>query len=128
VDTTSDTTPATRRQVLAFLALADAPAPSEVRFGSDPRWGHTVSLEVGSFANASAWRTAFGDDRRWWGGGEPSLIQTATGPLLMDTWYTDGWRGWQIRLNAQEPGPAAGAGLDADTREQLAAIAAGGTP
>lgn len=110
-------TPATRRQVLAFFALADAPAPSWIRFQND-----VLSLDVDSLAACSAWRDAFGDCG-WWGN-EPQLMNDVPGrePYFSANWYGD-WRGWHIRLHASEPAPSAGAELDGDTREQLAEIA-----
>jgi hypothetical protein len=112
---------ASRRQVLAFLALADAPAPSWIRFQSDG----VLSIDVDSMAAATAWRAELGDCG-WWSG-ETHLMDDIPGraPYFVANSYGD-WRGWHIRLNASDPA-SAGVELDADTREQLAEVAAGGT-
>jgi hypothetical protein len=119
----TDTTPATRRQVLAFLALADAPAPLDIRFNEAHRM---VNVQMESFAAASALRQVIGGD--WWAGNEFVHTHATDGaPRLSGSWHLAGWRGWLLIVDAEDPVPAAVDGdLDADTRDQLATIAAGG--
>jgi hypothetical protein len=110
---------ATRRAVLAFIALADAPAPDQIRFDY-PRPG-TLTVEVGSFAAAEAWRAAFGVES-W--GGDSHTITPADGspPYQSQTLYLDEWRGWRVQIQADDPLPVDEL-LDDATREQLGEVA-----
>jgi hypothetical protein len=46
-------------------------------------------------------------------------------PRLSRSWHLSGWRGWLVVVDAEEPARIGAESLDADTREQLAAVAAG---
>jgi hypothetical protein len=115
---------ATRRQVLAFLALADAPVPDSVEFHGD-----RFSIDLNSRAAGRIWTDLFG--------GEPwhdsAVLDVPASERFGARWSVihelADWRGWVVSIHVTEwkdrPGTK---DLDTDTREQLATVAAGGTP
>jgi hypothetical protein len=109
---------ATRREVLAFLALADAPAPDQIRF--DYSRPGTLTVEVGSFAAADAWRTAFAVE--FWDGGPTTITQDGSAPYRTVTHYAEQWRGWRVQIEADER-LALDEPLDDATAAQLREIA-----
>ena len=117
---TADPPATRRRQVLAFLALADAPTPDKIQF--DYYRQGQVAIEVGSTADAAAWRAAFSAEADW--RASEMLFRPAKNDrpaYLNGVWRLKDWRGWEIRIEADEPAGSPGE-LDAATLDQLATV------
>lgn len=110
----------TRRQVLAEIALTQAPMPRQIRF----RDGETsLTLELDSSADLRAWIEVLGvPDAAVWQLPSPKDAPTKT--LV----WTSGicWRGWTVQLDAEDLYQEID--LDETTRAELATVAAGGDP
>lgn len=99
-----------RREILAFVALADAPMPTSVDF----EWGSTpaVCLVFDTLAEAEPWEQILGIT------------------VLRDHFpsYTNGrWRGWKTWVTVRTD-TSGGRPLDETTRSRLAEVAQGGEP
>lgn len=105
-----------RREVLAFVALADAPMPLTVSF----EWGHSemVAVELDVSASVEVWAGVFGLN--------PDRIHrhdwVMDGVAYSSTSVTGTWRGWPVRIELDTRSPVE-AELDGETRQKLHDIA-----
>lgn len=113
--------PYSRRQMLAEIALADAPTPKSVRFfeGSDSDRG---ALDLPTSADVRAWAGLLGvaDEQ------VRTIPATEICPWAQTVVYA-WWHGWHFQIAAAEE-PTADPELDEATRAQLGAVAEGGDP
>lgn len=113
---------ASRREVLAYIALQDLPMPTEISF----REGLPVSLAIrfDRVDTASQWESAFGGT--FWGNPNARAFTTAEGRRWQTSVrYLDGWRGWDVSVAGSEPVSDAVDELDEDTSSKLRGIAGG---
>lgn len=110
----------TRRQILAVIALADAPVPHEVTFYDERK-----SVRIDFAADMVAWRAwcQLLKVEEEWIRHQPYPLDSPT--PRQETWSAtvfDQWGGWRVALGADEPlvSPAADGPLPADTATQLA--------
>jgi len=103
--------PASRREVLAFIALQDLPMPRETRFQ-----GHILALRLDCVADGQAWSRFFG--------GETTTYVNTDGRTYLDEGVIK-WRGYSVLLHASDK-PAVASELDEDTSSKLREIAGGG--
>jgi hypothetical protein len=116
---------ASRRQVLAAIALANLPMPKRITLS-----GEQVSLDLDSVADLRTWLPFFGMTKKTVHtqpythqvGPETGRTTTLANAYRHDT----DWRGWHVHLNALDPVEMPDPPLDVETRAQLATIAAGG--
>lgn len=113
--------PASRREVLAFIALQDLPMPDAIRLDY-PRTGN-IAIDVATLASVGRWEAAFGGE--FWG--RPTVITPKDGrPAYRSlTRYLESWRGWNITIDADEPVKDAVDELDDSTTSRLRDIAGG---
>lgn len=110
--------PMSRREVLAFVALADAPAPHTIHLDSypDPATAMALTLRFRTSADLFVWLPLFKVELR------------AVRHAEMDEdgtryHYTGTWRGRQLTLTAVDPIPVSVADpLDGATRSALAGV------
>jgi hypothetical protein len=102
--------PASRREVLAFIALQDLPMPRETRFQ-----GHILALRLDSVADGQAWSRFLG--------GETTTYVNTDGRTYLDEGVIK-WRGFSVLLHASDKA-AVNSELDEDTTAALREIAGG---
>lgn len=109
------TAPIPRREVLAFIALADAPMPDELAFtfGRQPM----IALDVDDAGAVERWAELFGLDK------SRTNAWVSDGNLLSNTVAYGRWRGWPVRVETTSRTPVDE--LDEDTARQLREIAGG---
>jgi hypothetical protein len=115
-----------RRQVLAAIALADAPAPQEITFRKD---GVNVTIDLDRIAEIRPWAKVFGASVEHVKNAiNKPLRYTHNGRSMVSvSLYTRTWRGWEICLHADEYADKFHVEpLDEETRAKLAEVAAGG--
>ncbi len=115
---------ATRRQLLAAIALADAATPQQITFRKD---GVSVTLHLDHIADIRPWAKVFGataDHVK--GATSRPLRYTHDGRSMRSvSLYAPTWRGLEICLHvieSEQTDPP----VDADTRAKLAEVATGG--
>lgn len=105
---------ATRRQVLAAIALRDGlPMPQAIEFQDDRL---RISLE--NLADSQAWARVIAS--------EVTTYDNPDGNTYLRGGYGT-WLGWPVSLWAFEPTAPGGEPLDADTKAKLTAVAEGAT-
>jgi hypothetical protein len=115
--------PASRREVLAFIALQDLSMPNEVdlEFGGQDRH---LGLELDRAVDVVPWAEVFALTY-----GQPRVSSFVSEDGAWDVAVTSAWghwRGWRVRVEATEKTPhAPNAGLDEDTTAALREIAGG---
>lgn len=112
-----------RRQMLAAVALADAPTPKSVRFfdgGDGDRDRGALDLPTG--ADVRAWARLLGvaDEQ------VKTILATETCPWVQTVVYA-WWHGWHFQISAAEE-PTTDPSLDDAIRAELAVVTEGGEP
>ncbi len=115
---------ATRRQMLATIALADAPAPQEITFRQN---GVSVTIDLDRIADIRPWAKVFGASAEHikHAIGKPTRYTYNGRSMRSVSLYVPTWRGLEICLHADESEHTVDP-LDADTRAKLAEVATGG--
>jgi hypothetical protein len=107
----------TRREVLAFIALADAPTPHTITLDRDEYEPLALTLRLRTSADLFVWLPLFGVEMR-------AIRHAEATTSGMWYHYAAQWRGRTLRLTAEDPIPAPVVEpLDEVTREQLTAVA-----
>jgi hypothetical protein len=99
------TTKINRREVLAFITLADAPMPDE------------IALDLDDHGSVNVWAELFGLDSKY----IRSHAWVIDGKQYANTSVQGTWRGWPIRVECSTSAPVEE--LDDDTRAKLGEIA-----
>ena len=121
---TSTPTPS-RRQLLAFLALADLPVPQSIRFSDE--YPSQVSLTPGDNRDLTPLMVLLGAASREVGRQRYDREENGRHGFIL-TVDNIRWRGWQIDLGsfADDEKTAPDVDLDYSTRAQLAVLAEAG--
>jgi hypothetical protein len=109
------TTKINRREVLAFITLADAPMPDEIAF----HFGNheMIALDLDDHGSVNVWAELFGLDSKY----IRSHAWVMDGKQYSNSSVQGTWRGWPIRVECSTSAPVEE--LDDDTRAKLGEIA-----
>ena len=111
--------PVSRRALLAFIALADAPAPNAIRF--HPTSG-VVAIDVDGLAAMRTWATLFGLPTDQADSAHISEFTTDDGQSIRASALYPDWQGWHLMLHGTESADAHAAPLDPEVRDDLTAL------
>lgn len=106
-----------RREVYAFIALADEPPPSEIHF----REANAISLSFDTHAQLRVWNALLGGDKI-----DTDTTPSADGERVLLSHFLE-WRGYGVNLWSAEPVGGPDEPVDDPVRERLRQLLDGGT-
>lgn len=113
---------ASRRAVLAFIALADAPMPTRIDLDAYSN-DSAFSLHFDRIADARAWLTIFGAALSDPVERDFEAIADRPAWRSMTTYDQEDWRGWRVRVDGREDIDLTACDLDDAIAAQLREVA-----